>query len=56
VFYVPLHLKPPIGAEFAIESTGNGTALSIFIAMEKNSPLEIIRPIIRSLTPDATTV
>jgi signal transduction histidine kinase len=45
-----------IGAEFAIESTGNGTTLSIFIAMEKNSTLEIIRPTIRSLTPDATTV
>jgi signal transduction histidine kinase len=45
-----------IGAEFAIESTGNGTTLSIFIAMEKNSTLEIIRPTISSLTPDATTV
>ena len=45
-----------LGAEFAIESTGNGTALSIFIAMKKNSTLEIIRPTIRSLTPDATTL
>jgi NO-binding membrane sensor protein with MHYT domain/two-component sensor histidine kinase len=43
-----------LGAKFAVESTGNGTSLSIFIAMEKNSALEIIRPTI-SRAPRKTT-